>query len=113
MERTTKQVKLPVSGIVADLVTAWTYREYREVETLTGQAAGKVTMVNGQPVSEVDMSKIADAEMRAMTITVKKLVTPEGVEIPVSMDAIGDLVAEDGIFLKDSVDEVAKAQKKT
>ena len=111
MENT--KVTLPVSKSVAELTTSWTYREYREIELTTGQAASKVTMVNGQPISEIDMTKIAAAEMQAILITVKKITTEAGVDVPVTADAILDLTAEDGIALKRAVDAMALTQKKT
>lgn len=112
MERATKTVTLPISGIKADIITRWLYSEYLEIEAIQTQAAKTVRMVNGEAVTDVDTSKVAQAGQRALQLAIKKLVGADGTELPITTETIGNLDMEDGIALKDAVDIIGAEQKK-
>jgi len=105
MERLTQQVTLP-SGIIADILTRWTYDEFLRIEAAEAAIAETLRFVDGSPEANVDASEITNSTKLVLRLAVKKLTAADSSDIPVSDDAIGNLDMDDGIALKRAVDGI-------
>jgi len=113
MDRETKTITLPVSEIKVDIITYWTFREYKQIESLSYKAAKSIRQdSDNKNVVDIDATVMIDADIHAMVLAIKKMVDKEGKELPVNEQTIGDLHMEDGTVLRSYIDLVGKDDKK-
>lgn len=110
--RDTQVIELPISKIKAEVITYYTYAEFKQVEGALYKAAKSVRMVGGEAHTDIDGSAISDSTRVAMTLAVKKLTAPDGTDIPVTIEAISELHAKDGMAIETAVDAIDEDMKK-
>lgn len=110
--RPTKTLELPISKIKVELAVYWTLDEYLEIEAAQYQSAKSVSIVDGQPVTQIDGKAFHESTNIAMTLAVKKMTAADGTDIPVTRAALGELHADDGILIRDAVEAVEGGSKK-
>lgn len=110
--RETQKITLPVSGIVAEVVTFYTYAELKKIERELYKAAKSVRMVDGVQQTEIDGSAVSDSTVMAMTIAVRKLTAPDGTDIPVTRETIDDMHAKDGMAIEAAINKIDSDMQK-
>lgn len=110
--RETQIIDLPISKIKAEVITYYTYAEFKQIEKALYRAAKSVRMVDGQAQTEIDGTAVSDSMQEAMLIAVVKMTSPDGTDIPVTADAINGLHAKDGMLIEAAVDAIDEDMKK-
>lgn len=109
--RETNTIELP-SGIKADIIVGWTFREFQEIEAVKFKAAKNVRTVDGEAITEIDGSAIIEMQATAIRLACKKLTAADGTDMPVSADSIGDLSMDDGVALHEAVEKISGSLQK-
>ncbi len=108
--RTTTQIKLPVSGILADVIESWTFGEFEQIENATKTMAR--LHINADGSQDVSLADAGADDRLAMRLAVKKLTAADGSDIPVTDEAISTLHLNDGKALQQAVKNVGANEKK-
>ena len=114
MERITRSIDLP-SGAKAEVLTKWLFDEYLQVEGANVKMAKNFSLVTGgqaPATAEIDADAMRAATMLALRLGVRKLTGPEGADIEVNDQTIGELDMEDGLALRDAVNAIQTGSKK-
>lgn len=112
--RETRVIDLP-SGIKAEVLTKWLFEEYLQIEAANVKMAKNLQIVTGgqqAPTAEIDADAMRAATMLALRIGIRKLSHPDGSDIPVNDQTIGQLDMEDGLALRDAVNAIQAGSKK-
>lgn len=106
--RQTSTVTLPVSGMIAEIVTSWTFGEYEKISRATQSLA---RMNADSRIVSFDGGTQSDDRV-ALGLAIVKLLGKDGVEIPVTPQAIDDLDFRDGKALLVAINQIGKDEKK-
>lgn len=110
--RNTQSILLPISKITAEVITDYTYAEFKRVERALFKGAKGVRMVDGEAVTDLDGSAISESTRVSMMIGVVKLTAEDGSDIPVTTEAIDNLPAKDGMLIETAIDAIDEDMKK-
>lgn len=110
--RQTTQNRLPISGIIADVIDSWTFGEYEQIQNASKTMARMRVNADGTQDVSVNPDGVGADERLAMRLAVRKLTAQDGTDIPVTDQAISDLDYRDGLALKRAVNDIGKDEKK-
>ena len=111
MERPTKEVTLPVSGIIATIYTYYLRGERKEIESIM-MASAEFEQVDGRPLlKKVDATYRTKMEDKAVLLAVKKFTDKEGKEVPKTVETLDSMPDSDFETLQDAINE-DKVKKK-
>lgn len=106
MERPTKKVELPISGMTAEVVTYFTRGESKQIEARQNEGV-KTKFVGGEPVMEELPANYVQRRFDAMLeIGVKKLVAGNNKEVEVNEENLNSLPDRDAKVL---INELSKS----
>ena len=113
MDRPTKEVKLPVSGIIAIVYAYFLRGERKQIENIMFESAKFVQDETGKPkLDRVDTSYRIKMEDKAVLLAVKKLTGKDGKDIPISIENLDSLPNEDYEILQDALPKPKEVKKK-
>jgi hypothetical protein len=104
MDRPFNEVKLPVSGVKAEIYTYYLRGERKEIESVMLESAEFEQDETGKPkLKRVDATYRARMEDKAVLLAVKRLVDKEGKELEIKTETLDSLPAEDFDVLQQSL----------
>jgi hypothetical protein len=99
----TTDVKTP-NGYIASVTADLTYRQYTELQNIL---TSKMTVdPSTTAVNNISASVVQEANQKALTMLLVKLVDPQGKELPDPGNAINDIPAVDGIAISEKINEI-------
>ena len=104
MNRTFKEVTLPISGIKAEIYDYYLRGERKQIEAIMFKSAEFENDESGTPkLKNVDASYRTKMEDEAVILAIKKLVDKQGNEIKASIEVFDGLPNEDFELLQKSL----------
>lgn len=111
MDRETKEIALPVSGMVAHIVTNWKYNEWLKIQAAQVASAGSLRMSIQKQQSEsqegtmdIDGDAMVAAVRKSILLAVKRLTNADGTEVTDIGAALDEMDMLDGVTLERAVD---------
>jgi len=112
MERPTVEVKLPISGIKAEVFTYYLRGERKQIEAIMLESAEWEPSKRGSPkLKSIDATYRSKMEDKAIMLAVKKLSGKDGKEIKVTIEVLDNLPDDDFEILQKAL-PARKAKKK-
>jgi len=109
MDRPTKEIELPVSGVKVDIFTYYLRGERKQIEAVMLESAEFEQDADGKPrLKKVDATYRSKMEDKAVLLAVKRLVDKEGKELPKTTETLDGLPAEDFDLLQASLPQQPK-----
>lgn len=100
MERPTTDVKLPVSGMTAQVYSYYTRGERKAIEAIMLESA-EFKQVGGKPkLEKVDATYRSKMEDRAVLLAVEKLTDKDGKVIKLTQQVLDDMPEDDFVALQ-------------
>ncbi len=112
MDRQTQQITLPISGMIAEIITKWKFGEYQKVENLTTSKVKVQVTESGEQTFALDQTKGENAEFATMKLAILKLTDAAGVEIAVTEELLYDLDFRDGQAIRVAINAITAKEKK-
>jgi hypothetical protein len=104
MERPTKEVKLPISGIIVELYTYYLRKDRKLLESIMLEGMKIETNKEGKTeLSTIDPSYRTKMEDKAILLAIKSIRDNKGKDIEIGIDVLDDLPADDFDTLQEAL----------